>query len=182
MIQGMKRGSLIGLPVISGKTGNKLGVVADIIFKPGQEKIEGIVISGGGWSIWKKYVPLTKIRNIGQYAIIIEENNVNSDENIDVPVKTRGQYGNQLLGYQIIRGDGQELGHISDIILDPNDGTVEGFEVSKGLIDDLMEGRYVLPYDISNTVNQDSIIVSTEQADQLKSYDKGIKNLFNGKQ
>ena len=82
------------------------------------------------------------------------------------------------MGYQLVSGDGQEIGQISDIILNPNDGTVEGYEVSKGIIEDIVDGRSILPYDISNSVTDDAVIVSIEQTNQMKSYNKGIKSML----
>lgn len=83
-----------------------------------------------------------------------------------------------MVGYQLVRGDGQELGQISDIILNPNDGTIEGYEVSKGIIEDIIEGRSILPYDASNSVSDDAVIVSIEQTDQIQPYNKGIRNIL----
>ena len=37
MLSGIKSGSLSGLPVICAKTGKKMGVIVDIVFKPDEE-------------------------------------------------------------------------------------------------------------------------------------------------
>ena len=83
-----------------------------------------------------------------------------------------------MVGYQLVRGDGQELGQISDIILNPIDGTIEGHEVAKGIKEDIIEGRSILPYDASNSVSDDAVIVSIEQTDQIQPYNKGIRNIL----
>ena len=73
MLNVIKCGSLSGLPVISAKTGKNLGVVVDIILKPGRKKIDGLIISGYGLLERKRYIPLEQIRTIGKHAVIIEE-------------------------------------------------------------------------------------------------------------
>ncbi|MFS8500576.1 MAG: PRC-barrel domain-containing protein [Caldicoprobacter sp.] len=178
MLQGMKRGRLLGLPVISARTGKKIGVVVDIIFKPGHQKIKGLLVSSEGFVERKKHIPLERVRTIGRHAVIVDEPLQNDEGFGALPMEGDEEYGNRILGRQLLRGDGQEVGLISDIILDPNDGTIEGFEISRGLIDDLLEGRYVLPYDASNSINEDAVIVSMEQVQQLKAYNRGIKTLL----
>jgi uncharacterized protein YrrD len=178
MLRGMKRGWLLGLPVISARTGKKMGVVADIIFKPGQQKIKGLLVSSEGFVERKKHIPLERVRTIGRHVVIVDEPLQNDGQAGGLPIEGNEEYGNRILGRQLLRGDGQELGLISDIILDPNDGRIEGFEISRGLIDDLLEGRYILPYDASNSISEDAVIVSMEQTQQIKAYNRGIKTLL----
>ncbi len=101
-----------------------------------------------------------------------------SKQSSSLIIEGNEEYGRKILGRQLLTGNGQELGTISDIILDPNDGKIEGFEISRGFIDDLLEGRYVLPYDASNSVMENAVIVSMEQIQHIKAYNKGIKSLL----
>ena len=179
MLSVIKSGSLSGLPVICAKTGKKMGVIVDIEFKPGRKKIEVIVLSGYGLVERKRYIPLEQIRTIGKHAVIVElPQSPSESKSPGFFNRARGIYGNHIVGYQLVRGDGQELGQISDIILNPNDGSVEGYEVSKGIIEDIIEGRSILPYDALNSVSNDAVIVSIEQTDQLQPYNKGIKGML----
>ncbi len=179
MLQGMKRGKLLGLPVISARTGKKMGVVVDIIFKPGQQRIKGLLVSSEGFVERKRHIPLERVRTIGRHAVIVDEPLQSHGRVGSLLTEGNIEYGNRILGRQLLRGDGQEVGLISDIIFDPNDGRIEGFEISRGLIDDLLEGRYILPYDASNSINEDAVIVSMEQVQQIKAYNRGIKTLLN---
>ncbi len=178
MLQGMKRGRLLGLPVISARTGRKIGVVVDIIFRPGQQRIKGLLVSSEGFVERKRHVPLEWVRTIGRHAVIVDEPLQSHGQAGSLPMEGNEEYGNRILGRQLLRGDGQEVGLISDIILDPSDGRIEGFEISRGLIDDLLEGRYILPYDASNSISEDAVIVSMEQIQQIKAYNRGIKTLL----
>ena len=153
-------------------------MVVDIILKPGRKKIDGLIISGYGLLERKRYIPLEQIRTIGKHAVIIEETFSDDSKSSGLYGRSGGRYGSNMVGYQLVRGDGQELGQISDIILNPNDGTIEGYEVSKGIIEDIIEGRSILPYDASNSVSDDAVIVSIEQTDQIQPYNKGIRNIL----
>ncbi|MBM7581365.1 uncharacterized protein YrrD [Caldicoprobacter guelmensis] len=178
MLQGMKRGWILGLPVISARSGKRMGVVVDIIFKHGHQKIRGLVVSTEGLFEKRKHIPLEKIRAIGRHAVIAEEPLWDSKQSSSLIIEGNEEYGRKILGRQLLTGNGQELGTISDIILDPNDGKIEGFEISRGFIDDLLEGRYILPYDASNSVMENAVIVSMEQIQHIKAYNKGIKSLL----
>ena len=67
MFNGIKRDSLLRLPVICVKTGKNIGKVVDIAFKPGKKRLRGLVITIHGLLQRKniflsgKYEPLDKM-------------------------------------------------------------------------------------------------------------------------
>ena len=79
-----------------------------------------------------------------------------------------------------MREDGVDLGIISDIILDPLTGRIEGLELSESVFEDLMAGRRILPYEPYEYINGDILVITMEQAESIDSSNRGIKNiLFN---
>ena len=69
---------------------------------------------------------------------------------------------------------------ISDIIFDPLTGRIQGLELSEGIIGDLISGRQILPFELSESINGDTLIISMEQAQNITPINRGIKNiLFN---
>ena len=62
------------------------------------------------------------------------------------PQKMPDAGAHNLLGKRVVREDGVDLGVISDIILDPLTGRIEGLELSESVVGDLISGRKMLPY------------------------------------
>lgn len=169
----IKRESIIGLPVIDGNTGKRLGIVKDFYTGVGNTHLEGLYVTQKGWGK-KGFDILFQDITIGIDSVITEGNNlpkikVNQENNENLK---------KLLKKKVVREDGQELGFISDIILDPLTGRIEGLELSESVIDDLITGRQVLAYQPDEYNKGNVIVVTIEQADNITSYNKGIKNIF----
>ncbi len=85
---------------------------------------------------------------------------------------------NNIVGKTIIKDNGQELGTISNVIFNPEDGYIEGYEISKGILDDLVAGRSILTGDFQPQLGEDVIVIPEEDNIELKSNNKGILNLL----
>lgn len=169
----------MGLPAVSAVTGKKLGSIADMAFMEGQSRILGLVILEIGFMGKKIYVPFASVRFVGEHAVILEGDEYIIGKN---SAKAKGDgvlYGSRMIGLRIMGDNGIELGSVSDLILNVDEGKIEGYEISKGFIDDLVEGRSVLPFWGENILDGNTIVVSLQQLDEILSYDKGIKNLLN---
>lgn len=171
---GIKRDLLIGLPVMDIKSGRQLGTIQDLCLTSDSLAVEGLLVAGGGWSGKNFCIPYNNIRTIGPHAVIVETADKPDNINDNAPER----YAGVLVGMQVMAADGRNLGTISDIIIDPLDGTIQSMELSEGPLDDLIKGRSILPWYPPGNSNSDAHIISGEHADQLSSYNKGIKNIF----
>lgn len=165
----LSRETLRGLPVLCQKTQKKIGIVEDVIYIPGGDKVEGIIVVDHKLISKRFFIALEKILAFGQMAVIVEDGN-----------QREVQWGDSasVLGRTIIRDDGKELGIISDIVFDPIDGQVEGYEISRGVVDDLISGRNILPYDSFPDSQGEVVIISAEQSADIKPGNRGIKNIL----
>lgn len=173
--------STLGLPAVSAVNGKKLGNIVDVVFVAGQSGILGLVILASALFGKKIYVQFGSVRIIGEHAVILE---LEGDERIIAKNSAKAPregvlYGSRILGLRIMGDNGVELGSVSDLILNIDEGRLEGYEVSKGFIDDLVDGRSILPSCGENILDGNTIVVSLHQLDQILSYDKGIKSLLN---
>jgi uncharacterized protein YrrD len=174
-----KLNSILGLPAVSAVGGKKLGSIADMVFMEGQSSILGLVLIASGFFGKKIYVPFSSVRIIGEHAVILEgDEDMIGKSSAKAPMEGI-LYANRVLGYRIIGDNGIELGNVSDLILNVDEGRIEGYEISKGFIDDLVDGRSVLPSCGENILDGNTIVVSLHQLDEILSYDKGIKSLLN---
>ena len=165
----INRDSILGLPVICEQTGKRLGIAEDIQYDPGDKRIKGIIVAGTGYRSKTFSVDFDKIQAFGEVAIIVGddcEKEINKKDQEDI------------VGRTIIRDDGQELGTISNVIFNPEDGHIEGYEISKGIIDDLMAGRSILSGDFQPHLGGDVIVIPAEQNIELKSNNRGILNIL----
>jgi len=178
---GIKRSALLGIPVVSENDVSIIGQFEDIILMPGKRKIGGILFTTLGWKNNKRFVPLKNIISFGKHAIVI-----NSGEDLGNKAEKYSFSGSWLLGSEIvdiplIRDDGEQLGRISDIILDNEGKNILGYEVSKGFFDDLMDGRVFLSYDVKHMINDHAFVIMASSDAYLQPYNMGIKNLFYSK-
>jgi len=165
----VNRDSVIGLPVICEQTGKRLGVVEDIQYDANNKRIKGIIVSSTGYRTKNFFIDFNDIHAFGEMAIITKE---------DCQKKIHKEGKNNIVGKTIIKDDGQELGTISNIIFNPDDGHVEGYEISKGILDDLVAGRSILSGDFQPQMGGDVIVIPVEENIELKSNNRGILNIL----
>ncbi|HHT65619.1 MAG: PRC-barrel domain-containing protein [Caldicoprobacterales bacterium] len=169
----IKRETIVGLPVIDGKTGKKLGVVKDLYTKEQSSHLEGFYVTNKGWGNKTIGIPFDDA-TVGCDAVIAEGELPASH----IPQQVPGDGLVKLLNKKVVREDGVELGQISDIILDPLSGRIEGIELSEGIIGDLISGRRMMPYEPYQQNDSDFLVITMEQAENIVSGNRGIKNIF----
>lgn len=169
----IRRTHLIGMPVIDGRSGEKVGEVKDIAFVNYQETINGIVVILDHWIKREIIILRSHMATVGEYAVVANDYMGNY---------TRGSgiaFGSELMGVRLIREDGHEIGKVSDIFIDRIDWTIKGYEFSLGVIDDLINGRGFLPQVASYSFDNNALVVSSSQYEDISYCDaSGIKNIF----
>lgn len=66
-----------------------------------------------------------------------------------------------IRGLRVEYEDGRSIGVIQDLILDENTGEITGYEISDGVIEDLLKGRFSIP-NIGVSIGPDRIVASSE--------------------
>ena len=168
----IKRQSIIGMPVIEGRTGKRLGMVRDVYTSGQNSRLEGFYVSNKGWG--KKFIGIPFMDATIGYDMILTEGEL--PENSRFPEDSGGL--KNLLNKEVLREDGKQLGQISDILLDPLTGKVEALELSESIFGDLVSGRRILPWQPFERPEDDMLVITMEQADSILPCDKGIKNIF----
>lgn len=141
----MRRGrGVIGLPVVSLTTGKELGYVKDLVWSHEQRKLTGIGVDGkGAWNS-EKMVSFDDIASIGQDAITVADSS---------GLQRKGRAGGRACGRSldsssgalVVTETGRNLGTMQDLVFDEDSGELIGYEVSAGLVGDLITGRDLLP-------------------------------------
>ena len=169
---------VLNLPVVCANNGKKAGVIKDIIFCPENREVSALLLEHKGLEIKKKVVRLKDILNLGDDAVII-----NSPDCVESLGKA--SYTNEfkdegsILGLRIFTRSGDELGIVKDVIFDWQTGRIEGFEVSDGLLQDIMQGRMILPLFGKVEFGEENVLVEKEAVEEMENTGGGIKNRLN---
>ncbi len=160
----MKKGrNVIGLPVLEQNEGFRLGKVIDVLYAGDNGSILGIMVETEGVSLPEmRFIQLDGITEISEEAVFIADKNgllpphclKNNDQNSFSSAL--------LLGQHIYSELGKEKGVVKDVLLDFATGKVAGYQISNGLLADLLNGRPVIPVGNVITMGKDMIIVRDE--------------------
>ncbi|MGA8942396.1 MAG: PRC-barrel domain-containing protein [Thermoactinomyces sp.] len=156
-----KSQEVIGLSIIHLQTGKKLGTVCDLLFDE-RQKLRGIVLEEGGLFKRQKFIPMSDVVSIGKDAVVVdnEQPAPNPQNN-----KWIGLYTGQkrLKGRTILTDKGYEVGFVENVYFLEEVGTLIGYELSDGIINDIREGRKWLKANKPLVWGKDVLIASPDQ-------------------
>lgn len=65
----------------------------------------------------------------------------------------------ERLGQLIMNHDGKELGILSDLVFKPEGNSIQGFEISSGLLKDFVDGRAEVPLEKVKNIGEDTLLI-----------------------
>lgn len=166
---------VLNLPVICADSGKKAGVVKDIIFSLDNKIVMAFLLEHRGLSLNKKVVLIGKLLSLGSDAAIVNSSDCVSDMNRTAYSEAFCDEGN-LLGLKVYSKEGGELGVVKDVIFDYKTGKIESFEISDGLIQDVMQGRKLLPLFGKVELGEEFAVVESEAVEEMEETGGGIRN------
>jgi len=124
--------------------------------------------------------------SLGEDAVIVGSSNSVADmdrtsfrETFGDETAPMGDEGG-LIGTKVYSKAGSEVGVIRDVMFDPVTGRIEGFEISDGLLQDVIQGRKVLPLLGKTEFGREFAVVDNEAVDEMKETGGGIRNRLLG--
>lgn len=160
----------MGLPVIGLPSGKEIGVVEDIIWSHQELKITHLVVAGKGVFNRSRYLSFGEVKSIGDDAVTVEEGVLQES-----PSSIEGKRVSQLAGDLVLTEKGQNLGTLEDLFFDSAAGKLLGYEVSTGLVGDLLSGRMIMPPEKVLTWGEEAIIAGYDSLD--RGEDDAVSNL-----
>jgi uncharacterized protein YrrD len=137
-----------GIPVIDAASGRELGKVREWLLDEHGRTVLAFVAEGeGGWLARKKFFPFNQVVGLGDEVVVVE-----SQGEAQKPVDARS-----ILGKRVRSAAGHELGVVEDVLFDEETGSIRGFRLASGLIDDLLSGRRVM--DIKARISMDEAVL-----------------------
>lgn len=151
----MRKGrEIIGLPVINLATGKEIGHVSDLVWCPETRKITGIILNGGGVLSRPRLIRYQDVVNIGRDAVIVTGEAPEGEAD-----PATGLRATQVAGIPVITARGENLGTMEDVVFTMTGGELAGYEISAGLVDDLISGRSTIPWDAVATWGEEAVII-----------------------
>jgi uncharacterized protein YrrD len=172
-----KYSEVTGLPVIAIDTGKKVGTVRDILFCTGEKLVKGFLLERKGYEIEERAVMLRDVVSLGSGAVVVNDRScILSVKKLAIAegLKDIGA----VKGLKIYTRSGKDLGVVKDALFDCKTGRLEGVEVSDGVLNDLVEGRNIIPLFGKVEFSEEIILVDREAAEEMTSTGGGIKKLF----
>ncbi len=166
---------VLNLPVLCADSGEKAGIVKDIIFSPAGKEVKALLLEQRGLSLKKQVVLLSKLLSLGNDAAIVDGSSCISKMDKTAYSEAFRDEGS-LLGLKVYSKEGGELGVVKDVIFDYRTGKIEGFEISDGLFQDVMSGRKLLPLFGKVELGEEFAVVGRESVEEMEGTGGGIRN------
>jgi uncharacterized protein YrrD len=166
---------LLGKPVITYDTGERINRIKDLIFDENDSSLLGFLVAEKGWFNNAKVLPLFLVSEIGADAIIVPS------KDAIAPSRDYGTMHNILANENILNGtrimttDGRDLGKLIDFYFDEKSGAIEGYETSGGLFADAYSGRSFVPATHTLKIGEDVAFVPIETIALMEEQVGGIK-------
>lgn len=152
---------LLGLPILEIETGMQIGEVREVILDIEMASVIGIMISGSSWFTDNQGFLFHDLFSIGRDAVTIRSSRKAIAEFISSEVTCSLK---ELLNKQIFTETGLNLGVLVDVLFEPSTGEIKAYQVSDGIITDLIHGRMLMPLPQVQVVGGDKLIVPETMA------------------
>ena len=136
MLKGRK---ILSLPVVTQKDKKPIGEVKDIVYDPEKNQLVGYLVDIGGWLREGKGFLHVDLLKREEDCLIIQDDSV--IKKISKMENVREANDKDIRGLRVELEDGRYIGVIQDLLVDDKTGKITGYEISDGIIQDLLDGR-----------------------------------------
>ncbi|NSW89171.1 MAG: PRC-barrel domain-containing protein [Firmicutes bacterium] len=186
---------IIGLPVIVIPGEKELGFVKDVVYNSKEKQVKAVIIEKMEGKSGTGLIMLEDINEISSDGILINKENEkrieqyrykkgNKNYNKSKTKKTLkigcSEQLKEIKDTKIYSKSGNELGVVKDVLFDYRTGNIEGVEISDGILQDLMEGRKIIPLIGKYEFGEDGLLVDNDAVEEIIDTGGGIKNKLFG--
>jgi len=154
--------SVIGQDIYSISAGLRVESVKDLVLEDGDDGVIALLVSQGGLLGTSRIVPFASVVRFGPSTVLIDDADSVIPAASDPHVADILDRTGSLLGTLVVTEEGEDLGRIGDVYFDETSGRITGFEVSGGLLGDVMRGTSYLPFEHIRVIGRDAVIASGE--------------------
>lgn len=157
---------LLDLPILEIKSGAQIGEAQEVVLDIEKAAVVGIIITGANWFSESQGIYFRDIQRIGRDAIMVHNKEVVTSLS-DLQQSTGVYCSKSLFEKQIYTEAGISLGSLVDILFDESTGEIREYELSDGIVTDLLRGRMIMPMPQAQVVSTDKLIVPETMAKLL---------------
>ena len=163
--------TIVGLEVIGIADGKVLGRVSEVVCDLASGRLVGLILGQGPA---EKGIAADAIITIGDDAVMVPSSEVAQPlSQMEELMKYRRPEGKAL---EVVTDDGRRIGRVVRIWIDPYEKVVTRYEVSRGVVQDVTEGRIMLPIMDGTIHGSDTIIVPAAQTMELAGHAGGLRD------
>lgn len=169
---------VISLPIMDKNLGNKIASIRDVIYSKNKFRILAFLVADGGIFSNAKIIKFKNIDSFGTDAIMIKNESVLENADLFPEIQELLDEKRKINGEEVLTEDGDSMGSVYDTIFDEDNGRVLGFILTDGVIEDLKEGRNILPYINGMTFGEKALIIPNQIKNQFEKNKETFKNLL----
>lgn len=157
---------IIHLPIISVFEGKEVGKIKDVVIEPKNGRLEYFLVDDQ--SMFNvKVVPMSKIMGVGDEALMIETSDLVVDAQKDQKVVDLLGKNVAVVNSKIFTKKGKNLGLITEIFIDDEDGRIIGCEITKDGDKKFISSESIITYGKEVTIAEhdihDKLMASIEE-------------------
>lgn len=160
----------------------EIGKVADLVFSNNLHKITNLVVENGKLIKDKWLIPFDTITTINDDGVQINMDKCLKVEDLNIDKLIIGE-DIKIIEKSVLKEDGELIGYVKDVIINPLNGIVIGFIITEGIFEEILKGRSFIPNMGSINVGGENIIINDTIMNQIvknKEYYKKLLELENG--
>lgn len=171
----MKKGKEVsGLAVMKIPEGNKEAVVIDPVIDEESSRILGFTVKKRGVLRPKRFLSLKAIKKIGNDAVTISK--IDNFKKLDKEIKLLDKE-KRPIDQKILTDKGQEVGRIDDVVFDEETGEILGYEISGGVVKDVLSGKSFLPALEDVEYGEAAVVIPEEMLETIKTGGRGLQSI-----
>lgn len=150
---------MIGKAVMSTANGQKLGTVSDALLEPDGTSMLGLVV-GSGMLGKDRVLPLSDIQTVGADAILVRTDQHMLSAREWRQSEVDATRSSSVRGRRVVTDAGQQIGRVSDLLIDEHTGALAGLEVEESSLGGLRHRRSVVNAPPMPRIGPDAVVVS----------------------
>lgn len=157
----LKGREILSLPVVTSAEKKQIGEVKDLIYDPVKNELLGYLVEIGGWLRDSKGFLHSELERYDTDCLVVRDESVVRKVSAIPRLKEALDKKEDVRGLRVEYDDGRTIGVIQDLVLNWETAEVTGYEVSDGIIQDLLDGRITIPNRGIN-INPDKVVAPSE--------------------
>lgn len=147
-------GELAGLAVVSLAGGDRLGRIADVVFRLDTGRVSGFLVDRGGMFSKPKFLPVASVQGLGADALTVP----GEDAFSEAPTDPTELAAKPLEGRPVLNPAGTVIGRVAGVLVETEGLGVSALLIATGLLPDALHGKPRLPLASVQTIGADSVI------------------------